>query len=167
MKVGRWALLAAVGCGPLWAANVVSEPSLSADAALEVAAGALIQCRKEGQKVSITVVDSSGRAKISIRDDGAAPHTVEHSLRKAYTALTYRMPSAEYGKRVAESKGGIGPQLLANLTSAAGGVPIKAGSATIGAVGVSGTPSSAGGGEGDAKCAEAGVARIAKDLEPR
>jgi len=34
----------------------------------------------------------------------------------------------------------------------------------IGAVGVSGTPASAGGGEGDAKCAEAGIARIAKDL---
>lgn len=167
MKAGRWIFLAAAASGPLPAANVVNEPSLSTDAALEVAAGALIQCRKEGQKVSITVVDSSGRARISIRDDGAAPHTAEHSLRKAYTALTYRMPSADYGKRLAESKGGIGPQLLANVTSAAGGVPIKAGTATIGAVGVSGTPSSAGGGEGDARCAEAGIARIAKDLEAR
>jgi uncharacterized protein GlcG (DUF336 family) len=153
--------------GAALAQNIVAEAALSADAALEVAAGALIQCRKEGQKVSVTVVDQAGRPKVSIRDDGAAPHTVEHSLRKAYTALTYRMPSADYGKRVAESKGGIGPQLLANVTSAAGGVPIKAGSSTIGAVGVSGTPSSAGGGEGDAKCAEAGIARIAKDLAPR
>jgi uncharacterized protein GlcG (DUF336 family) len=55
----------------------------------------------------------------------------------------------------------------AALEAAAGGVPIKSGNATIGAVGVSGTPSSAGGGEGDAKCAEAGIARIAKDLAPK
>jgi uncharacterized protein GlcG (DUF336 family) len=103
--------------------------------------------------------------KASVRDDGAAPHTAEHSFRKAYTALSYRMPSADYGKRAAESKGvAIGPQLLPNITTAAGGVPVKAGNATIGAVGVSGTPRSAGGGEGDAKCAEAGIARIAKDL---
>lgn len=166
MRAGRWILLA-VAPGPLLAANMVNEPSLSVDAALEVAAGALSQCRKDGQKVSVTVVDPSGRAKVAVRDDGAAPHTVEHSLRKAYTALTYRMPSSEYGKRVAESKGGIGPQLLANVTSAAGGLPIKAGAVTIGAVGVSGTPSSAGGGEGDARCAQAGIARIEKDLEPR
>ena len=125
----------------------------------------MLHCRKEGQKVSVTVVDATGRVKASVRDDGAAPHTAEHSLRKAYTAMTYRVPSADYGKRAAESKGAaIGPQLLPNITTAAGGMPIKAGVVTIGAVGVSGTPSSAGGGEGDAKCAEAGIARIAKDL---
>jgi uncharacterized protein GlcG (DUF336 family) len=148
-----------------FAQSIVQEPTLSADAALEIAAGALAQCRKEGQKVSVAVVDSMGRMKASVRDDGAAPHTAEHSFRKAYTALSYRMPSADYGKRAAEAKGvAIGPQLLPNITTAAGGIPIKSGNVTIGAVGVSGTPSSAGGGEGDTKCAEAGIARIAKDL---
>ena len=147
------------------AQSIVHEATLSADAALQIAEGAMLHCRKEGQKVSVTVVDATGRVKASVRDDGAAPHTAEHSLRKAYTAMTYRVPSADYGKRAAESKGAaIGPQLLPNITTAAGGMPIKAGFVTIGAVGVSGTPSSAGGGEGDAKCAEAGIARIAKDL---
>jgi uncharacterized protein GlcG (DUF336 family) len=159
--------------GAAWAAPassvaqaVVNEPSISADAALEVAAGALAQCRKEGQKVSVTVVDATGRAKAMVRDDGVAPHAAEHSLRKAYTALTYKTTSAEYGKRAAERGGAIGPLLLPNITTAAGGVPIRSGSTVIGAVGVSGTPASAGGGEGDAKCGEAGIARIAKDLSP-
>lgn len=144
---------------------VTNEATLSTNAALEVAQGALAQCRADGQKTSVTVVDGAGRVKVSIRDDGAAPHTAEHSMRKAYTALTYRMPSADYGKRAGEAKGiAIGPQLLPNITTAAGGVPIKAGGVTIGAVGISGTPASAGGGEHDAKCAEAGVAKIAKDL---
>lgn len=141
---------------------VATEPTISADAALEAATAALVQCRKEGGKVSVTVVDSGGRMKASVRDDGAAPHSTEHSFRKAYTALTYRMTSSEVGRRAGEAKGiAIGPQLLPNMTTSAGGIPIKSGGATIGAIGVSGTPASAGGGEGDAKCAEAGLAKIA------
>ena len=142
-------------------AQVASEPTISADAALDVVAGALRHCRAEGQKVSVTVVDAAGRVKASVRDDGAAPHTAEHSMRKAYTARSYKVPSADYGKRAAEAKGNaIGPQLLPNITTSAGGVPIRHGNAVIGAVGVSGTPQAGGGGEGDAKCAEAGIAKI-------
>ncbi len=152
-------LLAGAAAGAAQAQSVVSEPSISADAALEVAAAALAHCRKEGTHVSVTVVDASGRAKAMVRDDGAAPHSAEHSLRKAYTALTYAMPSADYGKRAAERPGAIGPLLLPNITTAAGGVPIRSGGKVVGAAGVSGTPASAGGGEGDAKCAEAGIAK--------
>jgi uncharacterized protein GlcG (DUF336 family) len=144
---------------------LVNEPALSTDAAMQAAQAALAACRKEGRHVSVTVVDAAGRTKVSVRDDGAAPHTAEHSYRKAYTALSYRMPSADYGKRAAQAKGiAIGPQLLPGITSAAGGVPIRAGGTTIAAIGVSGTPASAGGGEGDAGCAAAGVERIAADL---
>lgn len=140
---------------------VVSEPALSADAALQAAQGALAACRKEGQHVSVTVVDAAGRPKVAIRDDGAAPHTPEHSYRKAYTALSYRMPSADVGKRSEQAKGAnIGPQLLPGMTTSAGGVPIRSGDRVIAAIGVSGTPSSAGGGEGDARCASAGADRI-------
>lgn len=158
-------LLLAASLPQAFAQGIVNEPTISADAALEAVAGALAQCRSVGGKVSVTVLDSAGRRKAMVRDDGAAPHSAEHSLRKAYTALTYRMPSSEYGKRAAEAKGvAIGPQLLPNITTSAGGIPIKVGGATIGAIGVSGTPSSAGGGGGDAKCAEAGLARIAGEL---
>ena len=147
---------------PAFAADmIVNEPTLSTDAAIEAARAALAKCRGDGEKVSVTVVDQAGRQKVVLRDDGAAPHTAEHSFRKAYTALSYRMPSAEYGKRAAEAKGvAIGPQLLPNITTAAGGVPIKAGNATVGAIGISGTPGSRGGGEHDASCAEAGAAKV-------
>jgi uncharacterized protein GlcG (DUF336 family) len=154
------AMVALIAAGPAFSQGIAQEPTISTDAAVEIARAALQQCRGEGQKVSVTVVDQAGRVKVAIRDDGAAPHTAEHSMRKAYTALSYRMPSAEYGKRAQEAKGiAIGPQLLPNITTAAGGVPIKSGNATLGAVGVSGTPGSAGGGEHDAKCAEAGIAK--------
>ena len=146
MKI-RVALMLTLAAIPASAADmVVSEPMLSADAAIEAARAALAKCRGDGQKVSVTVIDASGRPKAVVRDDGAAPHTAEHSFRKAYTALSYRMPSADYGKRAAEAKGvAIGPQLLPNITTAAGGVPIKMGNTTLGAVGISGTPGAAGG----------------------
>lgn len=157
------AVAAALPCAA--ATALVTETALSADGALQAAHAALAACRKEGQHVSVTVVDATGRTKVSIRDDGAAPHTAEHSYRKAYTALSYRMPSAEYGKRAAASKGvAIGPQLLPGITTAAGGVPIQSNGATIAAIGVSGTPSGAGGGEGDARCAAAGVEAITPGL---
>ena len=152
----------------LVAAALAQEPTISTDAALEAAQGALAHCRAEGQKVSVTVVDAAGRPKVSIRDDGASPHSAEHSFRKAYTANTYRMTSGDVGKRAESSKGAnIGPQLLPNMTTNPGGVPIKVNGVTVGAVGVSGTPGSAGGGEGDAKCAQAGIDRIEKELNAK
>ena len=58
------------------------------------------------------------------------------------------------------ASGALGPVLLPNITTAAGGVPIRSGERVIGAVGISGTPGSAGGGEHDAKCAEAAIQKL-------
>ena len=154
----RIALAAMALATPVAGQNLVNEATVSTDAALQIATAALAQCRADGQKVTVSVVDHAGREKIRVRDDGAAPHTEVHSFRKAYTAATYRMPSAEYAKRVTELRA-LGPVLLPNITTAAGGVPIRAGERVIGAVGISGTPGGAGGGEHDAKCAEAGIAK--------
>jgi len=154
-----FALLAVVFAAPVAAQNTVNEVTVSTDAAIQIATAALAACRADGQKVTVTVVDHAGREKLRLRDDGAAPHTEIHSFRKAYTALSYKMPSGEYGKRVKELSN-LGPVLLPNITTAAGGVPIHAGERVIGAVGISGTPGSAGGGEHDAKCAAAGIAKV-------
>jgi uncharacterized protein GlcG (DUF336 family) len=144
---------------------VVTERTLGATAANEAAMAALEQCRKGGHHVTVTVLDHAARTKAIVRDDGANPHTVQHSLNKAYTALTYRMPSGEYGKRAATGfPGSMGPLHLDKITTAAGGLPIRAGKDLVGAIGISGTPGSAGGGEADEKCAQAGIERIAKGL---
>ena len=154
------ALLAAFAATPLAAQqNVAIETTVSTDAAIQIATAALAACRADGQKVTVSVVDHAGREKLRVRDDGASPHSEVHAFRKAYTALTYKMTSGEYGKRAAEQKI-MGPQLLPNISGAAGGVPIHAGERVIGAVGISGTPGSAGGGEHDAKCAAAGIAKV-------
>lgn len=169
MKVGYWtvvaAMLALIPCAH-GAQTLVTERTLSLDAAQEVARGALEQCRKDGHRVTVTVLDHAGRTRVMLRDDGSRPHSVEHSLRKAYTALTYNAPSGEYGKRAAASPSSAGPLHLANITTAGGGLPIRAGKVTVGAVGVSGSPGSQGvsGGVFDEKCSQAGIDRIAAGL---
>jgi uncharacterized protein GlcG (DUF336 family) len=105
--------------------------------------------------VSLTVLDSSGLVKIQVRGDGTGPHTLEHSRRKSYTALTFKRTSAETAKAWASSP--TAAPAIDGTVGAGGGVPIKAGDDVIGAVGVSGAP----GGEKDEACALAGIARIA------
>ena len=158
------AILAALPCATS-AQTLVTERTLSVNAAMEMATVALEACRKHETQVTITVLDHAGRTKVVLRDDGANPHSVEHSLRKAYTALTYRMPSSEYGKRAAGSfPASAGPINLPNITTAAGGVPIFAGKTIVGAIGISGTPGAKGGGTADEGCAQAGIERISKGL---
>jgi uncharacterized protein GlcG (DUF336 family) len=167
MTNGKWMVLAAALAGvpgAVSAQTLANERSVSVNAALEMASAALQACRKHGSVVTITVLDRAGRTVIMMRDDGASPHSAEHSLRKAYTALTYNMPSGEYGKGAAASPASAGPLHLANITTAAGGLPIRAGNTLVGAVGISGTPGAKGGGTADADCAQAGIDRIAKGL---
>src|SRR6266567_6472798 len=126
---------------------LVTERTLSFSAAHEVAMGALEQCRKDGYKVTVTVLNRAGRTAVVLHDDGANPHTIENSLRKAYTSLTFRTPSGEFGKRVTSSPtGGLAVLHLDKVTSAEGALPIMAGQEIVGAVGVSGAP----GGDKDA-----------------
>jgi uncharacterized protein GlcG (DUF336 family) len=166
MKAG-WMLLAttlAIVSTAQGAQTLVSERTLSVDAALEVATAALANCRPHGVPVTITVIDHAARVKVVLRDDGANLHSSEHSFRKAYTALTYNMPSGEYGKRAAANPTSAGPLHLPNITTAAGGLPIRAGNVAVGAIGISGTPGDKGGGTADEGCARAGIEKISKGL---
>jgi len=140
--------------------TLVTERTLSFHAAHEAAVGALEQCRKDGYKVTVTVLNRAGRTTVVLHDDGANPHTIENSLRKAYTSLTFRTPSGEFGKRVTANPTGAGALHLDKITSAEGALPIMAGQEIVGSIGVSGAP----GGDKDAACAQVGIDRIAKGL---
>ena len=153
------AVLALVPC----AANaqaVVSERTLSMGAALEMATAALEACRKEGYKVTITVLNRAGRTKVVLHDDGANPHTLENSLRKAYTSLTFRVASGEFGKRQAALPPPHGAMVLDKITSAEGALPVMSNKEVIGSIGISGAP----GGHRDAACAQVGIDKIAPGL---
>jgi len=89
-----------------------------------------------------------------------APAQPENSQRKAYTARTFRISSAEFTKRMTNDP--VKAQMnLTGIIALAGALPIKVGDEVIGAVGVSGAP----GGEKDEVCSQAGIDKVADQLK--
>ena len=142
-EISKWPVLIAAlvtASGANGAQPVINERTLSVDAALEIATTALANCRTHGTPVTITVLDHAARTKVVLRDDGANLHSTEHSLRKAYTALTYAMPSGEYGKRAAANPGSAWTAAPRQDHHGGGRVPIRAGNTVVGAIGIPARP---------------------------
>src|SRR5271156_7238956 len=141
-------------------AELITHKDLSAPMALAIAETALTTCTASGYHVSVAVLGRAAEVIVQVRGDGASPHTVENSFRKAYTSRTFRVASGEIAKRVKDD-----PQIfmihLSNVIAAQGGLPIKVGDDVVGAVGVSGSP----GGEKDEVCAQAGIDKVADQLK--
>jgi uncharacterized protein GlcG (DUF336 family) len=141
-------------------AQVVTHRDVGVRMGLAIAVAALDRCESDGNSVSVAVVDRAGRLRVFLQADGANPHNLELARRKAYTARTFGRTSAEWAKRTSELPELAAQRQLADVIALRGGVPIKIGNETIGAVGVSGSSS-----EGDEKCAMAGIAKVEDQLK--
>ena len=150
----------ACALAPPASAQLLTEKSLSAAMAMTIAQTALETCTKQGYHVSVHVLGHNGEILVAVRGDGAPPHTMENSQRKAYTARTFRIPSGEFAQRVKDNPT-IGAVHLSGIIAAQGALPIKVGDEVIGAVGVSGAP----GGEKDEACSKAGIDKVADQLK--
>jgi uncharacterized protein GlcG (DUF336 family) len=155
--------LAAIGLACALAAPAsaqLARKDLSATTAMTIAQTALETCTKQGYKVSVTIVGRSGEILLQVRGDNSPPHTMENSMRKAYTSRTTRAPSGDLVKRLKDN-----PQLsfvnLSNIIAAQGALPIKIGEDVVGAAGVSGAP----GGDKDEACVKAGLDKVADLLK--
>jgi uncharacterized protein GlcG (DUF336 family) len=132
-----------------------SHKVLTVDLAVEAAQAAIAACKQQGYAVSVTVADRLGNPKVHIVRDGPRGVGPEVTLRKAYTAALLRVSTGDYEKRIAS--GGFNPgQFDAKLSPGMGGVPIKVGDDTIGAIAAAGAP----GGDKDEACAMAGLNKI-------
>jgi uncharacterized protein GlcG (DUF336 family) len=138
------------------AAQVLMERDISLRMALTIAQTALAQC---GDNTTVAVVDRAGRLKAFLQGDHANPHNIELARRKAYTARTFRVPSAEWAKRTETNPG---QRWLTDVIPLGGGMPINVGTETIGGVGLSGA---AGGQEQEESCARAGIAKVQDQLK--
>jgi uncharacterized protein GlcG (DUF336 family) len=139
-------------------AQLPSSKILTLDVAEIIAQEALAKCRADGYKVTVLVVDSLDAPKAMVRDDGATASTTEVAKMKARATMLYNRPS---GPTTPPPAGTANPPAtIPGTINAQGGVPIKVGDATIGAVAVSGAP----GGDKDAACANAGIAKAAAKL---
>jgi len=154
------AVIAACAAPACADAQVITHRDVGVRMGLAIAVAALDQCEQDGNSVSVAVVDRAGRLRVFLQADRANPHNIELARRKAYTARTFGRSSAEWAKRTTELPEIAAQRELGDVIALRGGVPIKVGNETIGAVGVSGSSS-----EGDEKCAMAGVAKVADQLK--
>ena len=140
-------------------AQLPNSKVLTMDVAQVIAQGAMEKCRADGYKVTVLVVDGLNAPKALLRDDGATASTTEVAKMKATATMLYNRPS---GPAQPLSPGQTAPPAtIPGTINAQGGVPIKVGESTIGAVAVSGAP----GGDKDAVCANAGIAKASDRLK--
>ena len=140
--------------------QVLTQRNVSLQLAMTMANAAIAACKTDGYEVSVVVVDRAGDAKLVMRADAANPHNADLARRKAYTARTFGVPSMEVAKRTNGPTELSGQRFITDIIPLGGGLPIKIGTETIGAIGLSGGPTQ----EADEKCATAGVAAVAASL---
>ncbi len=141
-------------------AQVISHRDVGSHMAMAMVAAAVAKCEQSGTGLTVAVVDRQGQLRALLVADNAAPHHVELAERKAYTALTSRRTSADWAKATEPGSRTAGQRSMAKVVPLSGGVPVKVGDETIGAIGVSGATAAP-----DEVCANAGLAGVADQLK--
>jgi uncharacterized protein GlcG (DUF336 family) len=164
-----YAFAAAAGFAALTGANALAADSLPtethkylpADLAVEAAQAAVAACKAKGFAVTVTIADRTGNPRVVLMGDGASALSREVTRRKAYTSAVRGITTRDYTARVS-APGAFNPGLYdPQYATGLGGVPIKVGDDTIGAIAAGGTPS----GDTDEACALAGLAKISDRLK--
>ena len=150
-----WALSSHVS-----AQDFTTQKVLPLELSTQAAMAAIKKCHDDGFKVSVAIVDQAGLLKVQLKADGAGPHTLDSSRRKAYTANSLRDSTHKYAVLVAQK-----PELQSlarlndNILLLGGGFPVKIGGEVVGGIGVGGAP----GIEFDEVCASAALKVLKAD----
>ncbi len=141
----------------------LSVPRITLAAARQVIIAAEAEAQRIGAPQNIVVVDESGNLISMIRMDGAKFLAVDIAINKAVTAAGARKATHELGPVTVpgEPAFGIQAQRGGRFTTIPGGIPLVAGGAVVGAIGVSSASAAE-----DLKVAEAGVVEFDR-LVPR
>jgi uncharacterized protein GlcG (DUF336 family) len=159
-RFGFAALAATCALGAPARAAIIMHKDMSLDVAKTIAEGTVAACAAKGYAVSAVVVDRDGETVVEMRGDEAAPHTMENARRKAYTAMTFKQPTAEYAKKLQDPNSVAHQQVtLPNVIAIPGGQPIKIDDQVVGGVGASGSPGV------DDECVNAGLEKVKDQLK--
>ena len=125
--------------------------------ASQAAQKAVTQCTKDGYRVTATVVDRAGVVRAMLREDGAGPHTIDSSRKKAYTSASLRRPTDAFASLIEKMPALQGLRdMNEDILILGGGLPIIFDGEVVGGIGVGGAP----GGHLDVACALAGLKSI-------
>jgi uncharacterized protein GlcG (DUF336 family) len=138
---------------------VRTEKNMSLELATQLAANSVAACAANGYAVTATVVDRAGTVRAVHRADNAGPHTLGASQQKAFTSASAKNTTLAMMEGAQKNPAAANLVYIPGYLLLGGGVPVKVGTETIGAIGVGGAP----GGHLDEQCAVAALDK-AKDL---
>ncbi|MGB5559204.1 MAG: heme-binding protein [Paracoccaceae bacterium] len=134
---------------------------LKPELALKMAEAALTTCRDAGYQVGVTVVDRFGLPQVYLRDRFAGAHVFETSMRKAWTAVSFRADTTDLDLTTRPDTISAGIRAISQALPLGGGKMVVAGDGSmVAGIGVSGAP----GPDLDDDCAEAGIAAIEDEI---
>jgi uncharacterized protein GlcG (DUF336 family) len=129
--------------------------------AIEAATETIAACARQGYRETAVVLDADGATIVAVRGDGAGIHTLDSAHDKAYTSVSFKNDTIALAER-AKGEESIAPLAkLPHVMFFGGGIVIKLGDETIGAIGASGAP----GAKLDDNCARAGLEKIRDRLK--
>jgi uncharacterized protein GlcG (DUF336 family) len=139
----------------------LAKSNVDSKGANEAVAAAVSACKANGFDVTATVVNSEGLLIAVLRGDNAAPHTLDSSRQKAYTAASFSSivnidRTSKIAERLLSSQMSSQLAFLPNVLLVGGGIAIRENGQVIGAIGVGGAPGS----DLDEACAEAGLKQL-------
>jgi uncharacterized protein GlcG (DUF336 family) len=155
------ALIAATLMGSAASAQTPPTHRIPAALAVEAASETVAACAKQGYHETAQVVDADGVIIATMRGDGAGAHTLDSAFTKAYTAATFKNDTLALAERTKGEDSILPLAKLPHVIFFGGGVSIKLGDETIGAIGAGGAP----GGKLDDACARAGLDKIKDRLQ--
>lgn len=151
----------ALGCTSALAQGVRTEKALSLELANQIASATVSACSANGHAVTATVVDRAGNVRALQRADHAGPHTLEASRLKAYTSASARGNTLAMMEAAQKNPAAANLRDIPGFLLLGGGVPVRAGTEVIGAVGVGGAP----GGHLDEQCALTALEQVKAALQ--
>ena len=147
--------------GSIAGADTLATLRIPAALALVAAAETVSACAGQGYHETALVLDADGATIVALRGDGAGIHTLDSAHDKAYTAVSFKNDTIALAER-ARGEDSIAPLAkLPHVMFFGGGVVIKIGDETIGAIGAAGAP----GAKLDDACAHAGLEKIRERLK--
>jgi glc operon protein GlcG len=164
MKMMRGLLVASLAgvsvlLGPaVSAAQIVEKPGIGLEAAKAMSAAAVAEAQGGGWRIVFAVVDEGGHLVYLERMDGLPPGVVDLTLAKARSSASFGAPTAVFKEMI--EAGELWVLSSDGVVPVAGGLPIRMGGRTIGAIGVGGATAG-----GDSIVAHAALEALSLDLQ--
>ncbi|MEB7597183.1 GlcG/HbpS family heme-binding protein [Raoultella terrigena] len=150
------ALTLATGSGFAFAAEPAVVYDMTQALSQKLATEALAVCHGMNRQGVVAVVDRGGNLVSLMRDDNVGPHNTQAAWRKAFTALSTKMPTRQLAKQSQSSPDAANLNTVNELLLLGGGVPVQYRGQWIGAVGMAGT----GGAESDDRCGSEAINNV-------